>query len=175
MVQVTGLYTLGNSTIMAEYVKVDYPNTLALYTIRISISVKSFQRVIYSREFIIAKMRRIARLVRILGIDSIVEVFGSKVTLSMLRPLRSQRLCCSILKKPSIVNHRRPNNGNFKYGIRVPINVKEAAQFDKDSRNTLWENDIHKELKSLMTMSVFKKLPSSMCKSKARGYQFAPL
>ena len=36
-------------------------------------------------------------------------------------------------------------------------------------------NIILKELEALMSMSVFKKLPSSLCNSMAKGYQFAPL
>ena len=63
----------------------------------------------------------------------------------------------------------------MKYSIRVPSNAKEAAQFDKDNGNSLWENAILKGLEVLMSMSVFRKLPSSLRKAKAKGYQFAPL
>ena len=77
MVRVTGLYTLGNDSIKAEYVQVDYPYTLALYILRSSIGVKSSCKFHCSieqvklREWdekcINAKTRRIARLIIILG------------------------------------------------------------------------------------------------------------
>ena len=37
--KVTALYTLGNESINDEYLKVDYPDTLALYIIRSKINV----------------------------------------------------------------------------------------------------------------------------------------
>ena len=88
----------------------------------------------------------------------------------MLRTLRFQRLRLSMLKKPNGLNRQRTNSGNLKYIIRVPSNVKENAQFDKYNGNSLWANDILKELESLMSMSLFKKLLSSLRKSRAKRY-----
>ena len=73
------------------------------------------------------------------------------------------------------MNRQHPNNGNLKYGIGIPRKYKEAAQFDKDNRKSLWENEILKELEVLMLTSVFKKIPSSQRKARAKGYQFLPL
>ena len=64
----------------------------------------------------------------------------------MLWQLRFKRLCQYILKKPSGDDWGRPNNVKAKYGIRVPINAKEAGQFDKDNGITLWYNAILKEI-----------------------------
>ena len=63
----------------------------------------------------------------------------------------------------------------MKYGIKVPRNSKEVLQFDRENGNYIRVNIILKELEVLMSMSVFKKLPSSLCNSMAKGYQFAPL
>ena len=49
----------------------------------------------------------------------------------------------------------------MKYGIRVPRNAKETAQFDKENGNSLWANAILKEVEALMSMIVFRKLLSS--------------
>ena len=57
------------------------------------------------------------------------------------------------------MNRRRPNSGNLKYGIRLPRNAKEEAQFYKENVNSLWENVILKELEALMPIRFFKKLP----------------
>ena len=122
-----------------------------------------------------AKSKRIARLIRILGSDSLEEVFGSQVTIAILRPLRFHRLCRSILKKPGGKDRRSPNNYVMKYDIRVPRNVKEAAQFNGDNGDLLWTEEILKELESLMSMKFFKKLSSSFCKARAKGFRFAPL
>ena len=92
-----------------------------------------------------------------------------------MRPLRFQRLHQAILKKPSVRDRRSPNNSGLKYGINVPRNAKEAIQFDQENGNLLWYNAILKELESLMSMELFKKFPSSLRKSRAKDFQFAPL
>ena len=81
MVRVTGLYLLGDYAVKSGGVQVYYPDTLSLYIIRSIIGVKSSRNIRFSVEanrwrkwadkFANAKTRRIARLVRILGIDSL--------------------------------------------------------------------------------------------------------
>ena len=93
----------------------------------------------------------------------------------MLQLLRYQILYLVILKKPGGKDWQRSNNGNIKYGIRVPRNTKEASHFDIDDRNSIWEDTILKELEELMSMSAFRKPLLSLCKSRAKGCQFLPL
>ena len=50
--------------------------------------------------FVNGKKKRMARLVRIFGKDSLEDIFGSQVTISMLRPLRFHILRRVRLKKP---------------------------------------------------------------------------
>ena len=104
------------------------------------------------------KTRRIARLVRILDTNLIEDIFGSQGTLSMMWPLRYHRLRLARLKKPGGKYQLAPNNGGMKYGIRVPRSANEAAQFNKENCNFLWDNAILKKLETLMYMKVFKKL-----------------
>ena len=91
-----------------------------------------------------AKPSRIAILVRILGNNYLEEIFVSQVTIYMLRPLSCHRLFLARLKKPGVKDWRAPNNSGLEYSIRVPSNVKEAAQFDQDSGNKIWSNAILK-------------------------------
>ena len=79
----------------------------------------------------------------------------------MLRPLRFHRLLQARLKKPSGRDRHSPNKSDLNYGIRFPRNAKEAIKFDIENGNLLWYNAILKELEALMSMEVFKKLPSS--------------
>ena len=122
-----------------------------------------------------AKRKRIARLVIILGKNSPEEVFGSQVTIAMLRPLKFHRLCQYSLKKPGVKDKRAPNNSGTNYDIRVPRNAKEAAKFDKDNGNSHWNNVILNELEALTSMKAFKKLPLTLREARAKGFQFAPL
>ena len=98
MLRITGFNGLDEYTVETDDVNIDYPYTLAIYMIGTSIGVKKAQN---SRNFEVAKewrewavrfmnakMRRISRLVRILGNYSLEEVFGYQVTMSMLWPLR---------------------------------------------------------------------------------------
>ena len=185
MLRITGFNGLGKDTLEADDVKIEYPDTLALYLIGSSIGVNKDRE---SRNFRVAKewsdwvvrftnakTRRIARLVRILGNDYIDDVFGYQVTMSIMHPLSYHRLRLARLKKPIGKDRRDTNNGGLKYGIRVPRNAKEAAQFDQENGNTLWDNAILKELEALMYMEVFRKLLSSLSKERAKGFQFAPL
>ena len=87
-----------------------------------------------------AKTRRIARLVRIIGNNSLEEVFVSQVTMSMLRPLRRCLLYLARLKKHGGKDWRAPNNSGLKYGIIFPRNAKDAAHFDQENGNKLWAN-----------------------------------
>ena len=95
--------------------------------------------------------------------------------MSMLRPLRYHRLRLEILNKPGGKDRRAPNNSGLKYGIRFPGNAKEAAQFDQKNGNKIWANAILKELEALMSMKLFRKLPLSLRKARAKGFQFALL
>jgi len=38
------------------------------------------------------------------------------------------------------------DSARFKFGVQVPKNVKEALEFDKHNKNTLWEDAIATEL-----------------------------
>ena len=93
----------------------------------------------------------------------------------MLRTIRYWQICLVILKKPGGNYRQRPNNGNMKYVIRVPRNAWEASKFDRENVNSLWANDILKELEALMYMSFFQKIPPSLRKAMLDVYQFAPL
>ena len=74
---------------------------------------------------------------RIIGNDSLEEVFGYQVTIAMLQPLRFRQLCFAILKKSGGKDRRAPNNSGMKKGIRFRRNAKEAIQFDKENGNLL--------------------------------------
>ena len=37
-----------------------------------------------------------------------------------------------------------------KYGIRIPRTIEEAIQIDRENENTLWQDDIKKEMKNIM-------------------------
>ena len=124
MVKVTGLHGLGDDTVENGDVNIDYPDTPELYIMGSFIGVKSFRKLCFSVEangwlksadkFINAKTRRISRLVRVLGIDSLEKIFGYQATLAMMRPLRDQQNFLARLKKSGRNYWRRPNNSNMK-------------------------------------------------------------
>ena len=95
--------------------------------------------------------------------------------MSMMWPLRYHKILRVRLKKSGGKDRRAPNTSGMKYGIRVPRNAKKATQFDQENGNLLWTKEILKELEALMSMKVFEKLLSSLRKSRAKSFQFAPL
>ena len=126
MLRITGLNGLGEDLVKAEYVRVEYLYALDLYLIGTSIGVKKSQDSRNSQvakqwrkwavRFINAKKECTARLVRILGYDSLEEVFGYQVTIAMLRPLSFHLLRLARLKKPCGKDRCAPNNSGMKYG-----------------------------------------------------------
>jgi len=169
----------------ADEFRLDHAGCLALYIMESPIgrsrakNVRTFLRAKEWREWadrhISNSKKRIARLVRIYGNDSLDEITGSQVTIAMMRPLRFHRLRLARLKKPSGRDRRPDNSSGLKYGIRVPRNAKEALEFDEENGNTLWRDAILKELKALMEMEVFEKFPCSVRQARGKGFQFAPL
>ena len=146
VVKVTRLHGIGGEAVEADDVNIDYLDTLALYLLGTCIGVKKSRKPHFSVEakewcawevkFMNAKTRGISRLVRILVTNSLEDIFGYQSALSILWPLRYNRLCLARLNKSSGKYWLHPNNGNIKYGIIVPRNAKESAQFDKDNGNS---------------------------------------
>ena len=87
MLRITGFNGLGEDTVEADDVNIDYPDTLALYLIGTIIGAKKSLNSLNFRvakewhdwemRFMNPKTRRIARLVRILGNYSLEKIFGS--------------------------------------------------------------------------------------------------
>ena len=131
----------------AETFKVDYAGYLDLYILKSTIGLKRARNTLISRKakkwrewaekFVINTKKCVARLVRIFGRDPLDEIFGSQVTIFMMKTLRFHRLCCVRLKKPSGRDRRSDNSSGLKYGIRVPRNAKEAIWFDHENGNLL--------------------------------------
>jgi hypothetical protein len=61
------------------------------------------------------------------------------------------------------------------FGVKIPKNVTQAYEFDKENGNTLWTDAISKEINSLLNMSTFEFYSPGYHFSKSEGWQFAPL
>ncbi len=66
-----------------------------------------------------------------------------------------------------------PGEAVFKYGVRVPQNVKEALQFDEENCNQAWRKAIRKELQALIDKGCFEIRPAGSHPGK--DFQFIPL
>ena len=47
------------------------------------------------------------------------------------------------------------NGPKYKFGVRVPRNIKEALVLGKENKNTLWIQAIKKEMNKIMEFEVF--------------------
>ena len=62
---------------------------------------------------------------------------------------------------------------NVKFGVKVPLTVEEARQFDKDNNNTLWEEAIKKELSKVrVAFELIDENSSPIPGSKKINYHF---
>ena len=50
---------------------------------------------------------------------------------------------------------KKKNGPKYKFGVRVPRNIKEALALDKENKNTLWAQAIKKEMDKIMEFEVF--------------------
>ena len=62
-----------------------------------------------------------------------------------------------------------------KFGIRVPINTRQALQFDKENGNTKWAEAIAKEMTSLDKLSCFEYHGTDKQFNKSNGWQYATI
>ena len=67
---------------------------------------------------------------------------------------------------------QRYNAITYKFGVRVPRNVKEAIQLDEENGNTYWQDAMALELQQLMDYNTFRSLRKNACIP--RGYQQIP-
>ena len=50
---------------------------------------------------------------------------------------------------------KKKNGPKYKFGVRVPRNIKEALALDKENKNNLWAQAIKKEMDKIMEFEVF--------------------
>ena len=107
--------------------RVDYAGCLDLYILKSTIGLTRAQNTLIFRKakewrewaenFVSNTKKRVARLVKSFGRDSLDEIFRSQVTIAMSIPLRFHELCCARLNKPSGRDQRSDNSSGLKYGI----------------------------------------------------------
>ena len=60
-------------------------------------------------------------------------------------------------KSTKALQRKKRRQGNQKkYGVKVPRNVAEALQFDKENGNDYWEVAIKKEMDTIMRLEIFQ-------------------
>ena len=57
-------------------------------------------------------------------------------------------------KKPK--KKKKKLSPSIKYGIKIPRNVQEAIQFDRDNESTLWQDAIQLEMGTLIDLDCFE-------------------
>ena len=147
MLKIEKILGLDEYTHEADTFRVDYAGCLDIYIPKSTIGLTRARNTLIFRKakewrewdekFVSNTKKRVARLVKIFGRDSLDEIFGSQVTIAMLIPLRFHRLHRERLKKTSVRDRRSDNSSGLKYGIRVPRKAKQAIQFDQENGNKL--------------------------------------
>ena len=66
---------------------------------------------------------------------------------------------------------KRKLGPKFKFGVRVPRNLKEAFILDQENKDTLWKDAILKELRKIMSFNVFRVSPDG---KPPEGYKQIP-
>ena len=52
-------------------------------------------------------------------------------------------------------NHNSQKQNKYKFGVKIPIGLRQALKFDKENGNNVWGQAIEKELQGLMDMKTF--------------------
>ena len=157
-------------------VKVDYPSELAQYIITNKIGAsdnpKHTSRYMnWARNYQRHMKSALRRLIRINDdschldddTDTVQDFMprrsykqekGNEIPISKVRTARVNTPPHAPGKKKKPGRTRRPFE--TKYGIKIPINVKDAYDFYKINGNTLWTDAIDVEIKSLLKLNCFK-------------------
>ena len=61
----------------------------------------------------------------------------------------------------------------YKYGVKIPRNLKEALEFDKENGNNKWSEAMKLEIKSINNLECFEFQPKDY--STAKEYQNSTL
>ena len=85
------------------------------------------------------------------------------------------------IHKTMEINNRRlsrnkrqqTKTARVKFGIKVPNNVKQALEFDRENKNNLWGEAIAKEMTALTKAGVFSFYPPTY--KVGKDYQYCPL
>ena len=98
MLKIDKILSLDEDTHEADTFRVYYAGCLYLYILKSTIGMVRARNTIifrkakewckWAEKFVSNTKKRVARLVKIFGRDSLNEILGSQVTLAMLRPLR---------------------------------------------------------------------------------------
>ncbi|MGH7955026.1 MAG: reverse transcriptase domain-containing protein, partial [Gloeomargaritales cyanobacterium] len=166
VLQVCVLWDSGDHDwIDAKIVKLDEPLTLARYLLANPVDrTRSGYWSTWARKTVKSIGRTIRRMHRICNTSAIHEMSIEEL------PYRKSRRLNNYKKKRPSRNQRKPTE--VKYGIKVPRNVEEALEFDKQNKSNAWAEAIDKEMSSLNRLNCFryhtKWKPSS-------DFQYAPL
>ena len=79
---------------------------------------------------------------------------GDEIPISKVRTARVNTTPRTPIKTKKPGRTRRPFE--TKYGIKIPLNVKDAYEFDKSNGNSLWTDAIDAEINSLLKLKCFK-------------------
>jgi hypothetical protein len=91
-------------------------------------------------------------------------------------PIRIRRANTSSSKKKLSRNARNARRETReKFGIRIPNNIQEALEFDRQNGNTKWGDAIQKELAALQRLDCFEFIAPDTTLHKSDGWQYAPM
>jgi len=79
------------------------------------------------------------------------------------------------IRRLSRNGHKRNNPTEIKFGHRVPISVKESLKLDKENDNSLWRDEITKEMDAMEEHKCFEFRNNMGGLNKENGWQYAPL
>jgi hypothetical protein len=83
--------------------------------------------------------------------------------------------CAKVLKRMINASKRKQNYNaiRYKFGVRIPRNVKEAKMLDKQNGNTYWQDAIALELAQMKEYKVLRSLGKNA--RRPDGYQEIPV
>jgi hypothetical protein len=166
-----------------ELVKKDQPAMVAKYVLAHTISCDTSGLLArWARVALQALKRAIRRIRRAYRFPSKPEnafslvpwgslPFKARVRRSTGLPVEVPAPKTSKGKRKTKKGRNNRHQGEVKYGVAVPRNVREALHFDEENGDLLWTDAMSKEIMALQKLKCFRVQEQRNWKPKEQGYQ----
>jgi hypothetical protein len=167
-------YTGETEWLDLEIVKDEDPHSVAQFILKSDLGpIMNGKHRRWARKFLRSLRRTMRRLFRVTDTGFSASTFDPTPSFPTCRTRRATAAAAAKAKTKPKKKAGNKQMGNFKYGLEIPKKWLDVIRIDAKSKNTKWQDAIHKEVAALLLHKCFDfRSPDFKPTS---DYQYAPL